>query len=352
MLTFAPFEYAVRRALGGRRSLEEMAERTWVIEPESTQQVPKATYLPDTLSRVTAPSVFTTLEDQREIIEGGKVVHRPIHGFSLRNAALIGSSVYVRGVRSPLAPKAGFRPRDLFSATPLPRALLGCTYFGNIFFGHFWTDDVPMILLGNDLAEPVRTARPLSQHQQDLLSLLGLRPRLASSLLIDELIVLVDPAQNSSKERRYRKIRKAFAHNFRRPDPPRGVFLFRGTSGVRRSLVNEEEVAEALRPHGIVPVHPERMSLAELSRAIWGARLIVGVEGSQLVHGLYNAAEGASFLALVPSTRFGNIIKNYTDRLQMKYGFVVGEPVGDGFSVRIDEVLRVMDLLEDVLPPP
>ena len=345
MLTLAPLEYAVRRSLGRRRTLEEMASRTWVIEPPSTQQVPKAVYLEETLSRVTASAPFSTLDSQREIIAGGTSIHKAIRAFALKNTALLGSSIYVRGHRTPLAPDSGFRTRDLLEATRLPRAALGCTYFGNMFFGHFWTDDVPLMQLGSEIAEPVRTARPLTTHQAELLHLIDLRPRLSSSLLFDELVVLEDPAQTPSKERRYRKIREAFAKKYGRPDPPRGVFLFRGTSGKARSLVNEEEIAEALRPHGVVPVHPERMTLAELSRAVWGASLIVGVEGSQMLHGFYNAGEGASFLALVPPMRFGNIIKNYTDCLNMKYGFVVGEPRGDAFTVRVDEVLRVIDLL-------
>ena len=65
-----------------------------------------------------------------------------------------------------------------------------------------------------------------------------------------------------------------------------------------------------------------------------------------MLHGFYNAAEGASFLALVPPTRFGNIIKNYTDCLEMQYGFVVGEPSGEGFKVELDEVLRVIAMME------
>jgi hypothetical protein len=347
MLTLAPLEYAIRRSLGHRRTLEQMAFRTWELEPSSTQPVPKATYLEATMSRVTAPAPFSTLDSQREIIAGGTSIHRPIRAFSLRNVALLGSSLYVRGHRTPLAPEGGFRARDLVAATRRTRAVLGCTYFGNMFFGHFWTDDVPLMQLGSEIAQPVRTARPLTPHQVDLLRLIDLKPLLSSSALFDELVVLEDPAQTPSKEKRYRKIRETFARSFARPDPPRGVFLFRGTSGAARSLVNEEEVAEALRPLGVVPVRPEGMTLAELSRAIWGARLIVGVEGSQLLHGLYNAAEGASFLALVPPMRFGNIIKNYTDCLNMKYGFVVGEPNGGStFSVPIDEVLRVIDLLE------
>jgi hypothetical protein len=317
MLTIAPLEYAVRRSLGRRRELSEMAARTWVVEPESTQVVPKAVFIESTLARVTAPAPFSTLQIQYDMIAGGKMTHLPIRAFGLRDAALVGKSIYVRGYRTPLAPAGGFRPADLMHATRVRQAALGCTYFGNMFFGHFWTDDVPLMQLARQFAEPVRTSQ-----------------------------VLQDPAQTKSKETRYRGIRQVFAERFRRTDPPRGVFLFRGGTGSARNLVNEEEIAAALLPHGIASVHPERLTLSELSRLIWGTKLIIGVEGSQMLHGFYNAAEGANFLALVPPMRFGNIIKNYTDCLEMKYGFVVGEPSGQGFKVALDEVLRVIDMME------
>jgi hypothetical protein len=345
MLTFAPFEYAVRRSLGRRRTLQEMASRSWEIEPASTQTVPKASYIEATLTRVTAPAPFSTLQIQYEMIAGGLSQHRPVRAFSVNNVALVGASLYVREHRTPLAPDAGFRVRDLVTVDHVSSGSLGCTYFGNMFFGHFWTDDVPLMQLGQELAPPIRTARPLTGHQSELLQLLDLKPRLSSSLSLDELIVMEDPAQGRSKERRYRSIRERFTAAFRRPDPPRGVFVFRGTSGVARPLLNEEAIAEALRPHGIVPVHPERMTLAEISRAVWGAQLIVGLEGSQLLHGIYNAAEGAAFLALMPPMRFGNVIKNYTDCLGMQYGFVLGEAADGGFRVDISEVLRVIDMM-------
>jgi hypothetical protein len=346
LFTLAPFKYAVKRALGRRSQLHEVAARTWVIEPESTQVVPKATFIESALSRVTAPAPFSTLQSQYEIIGGGEVTHLPVRALSLKNAALVGASVYAGGYRMPLAPKRGFAVADLLRPAHLGQAALGSTYFGNMFFGHFWTDDVPLMQLGQELAEPVRTARPLTGHQRELVDLLGLRPRLSGSLTFDELIVFEDAGQGKGKERRYRAIRDAFAREFSRPDPPRGVFLFRGAWGSARHLVHEEEIAAALLREGIVSVHPEQLSLSELARRLWGTRLVVGVEGSQLLHGPYTMAEGGSILALMPPMRFGNIIKNYTDCLGMKYGFVVGEPCDEGFEVKLDEVLRTIEMLE------
>lgn len=346
MLTLAPLEYAVRRSLTKRRTLEDMASRTWVIDKGSTQSVQRAVYLDGTLERATAAGTFSDLEDQYNLIAARNVTHRPIRAHVLKNAALVGSSIYVREFREPLAPAGGFHPRDLLESSHSGQGALGCTYFGNMFFGHFWTDDVPLMQLGSQFGEPVRTSRPLTPHQRELLDFIELRVRLPDSMTFDELICFDDRAQTKHKERRYRALRKTFADAHSRSDAPRGVFLFRGHSGASRVLVNEQEIADALVPHGIIPVHPERGSLEEINRMIWGASLIVGVEGSQLLHGFYSAAEGARFLTLQPPMRFSNILKSYTDCLDMHYGFVIGEACDQGYRVDIEEVLQVMDMLD------
>ena len=48
----------------------------------------------------------------------------------------------------------------------------------------------------------------------------------------------------------------------------------------------------------------------------------------------------------MPPMRFGNVIKNYTDCLGMAYGFVLGHPADHGFRIDVEEVLRVIDMLE------
>ncbi len=346
MVTLAPIEYAVRRSLGRRHALADMASRSWVVAPGRTQRVPRAVYLEETLGRATAAGPFSDLPDQYRLIAAREIYHRPTRAYALERAALVGSSIYVRGHRTPLAPDGGFRARDLLESAHFRRGALGCTYFGNMYFGHFWTDDVPLLMLAGDFGDAVRPARPLAPHARELLDVLALDVRDASSATFDELLVFDDCGQTRHKELRYRAVRDVFARKYRTAEPPWGVFLVRGASGTARVLVNEEALADALRAYGVVPVHPERLSLDALSRAIAGARLVVGVEGSQLLHGFYAADEDASFLVLQPPNRFGNIVKTYADCLGMSYGFVIGEPRGEGFHVHLDEVLRVIDRLE------
>ncbi len=62
-----------------------------------------------------------------------------------------------------------------------------------------------------------------------------------------------------------------------------------------------------------------------------GARVVIGVEGSQLVHGVNVASAWGCLLTLQPPNRFVSYYKYLTDRDYQHFGFVVGIPEGDGF---------------------
>jgi len=76
-----------------------------------------------------------------------------------------------------------------------------------------------------------------------------------------------------------------------------------------------------------------------------GAKVVIGVEGSQLVHGVNVLQPGGSLLTLQPPDRFVSYYKYLTDRDHQHFAFVVGIPEGDGFRIEIGEVERTLDLL-------
>jgi hypothetical protein len=75
-----------------------------------------------------------------------------------------------------------------------------------------------------------------------------------------------------------------------------------------------------------------------------GARTVIGIEGSQLIHGVNLLQPGGSLLILQPPDRFVCFFKYLTDRDQQNFGFVVGTPDGEGFRIDPDEVERTLDL--------
>jgi Glycosyltransferase 61 len=124
------------------------------------------------------------------------------------------------------------------------------------------------------------------------------------------------------------------------------VFLLRGTTGDARLLRNELQLAETLeRRHGICPMMAEGMTVDQIIAACSGARVAVGVEGSQMTHALAAMPAGGTFLALFPPDRVTAAMKIMTDRLGLRFAVVVGEGDAQGFEISADEVEATLGML-------
>jgi hypothetical protein len=112
-----------------------------------------------------------------------------------------------------------------------------------------------------------------------------------------------------------------------------------------RLLRNELELAEHLRERrGFRIIDPSKCDVPTIVAACAGARTVIGIEGSQLIHGVNLLQPGGSLLILQPPDRFVCFFKYLTDRDQQNFGFVVGTPDGEGFRIDPDEVERTLDL--------
>ena len=110
-------------------------------------------------------------------------------------------------------------------------------------------------------------------------------------------------------------------------------------------LRNEREVAERLRDRrGFRILDPATSDVPTIVAACAGARTVIGIEGSQLIHGVNVLPPGGSLFVLQPPDRFVCFFKYLTDRDRQNFGFVVGTPAGAGFTIDPDEVERTLDL--------
>jgi capsular polysaccharide biosynthesis protein len=179
---------------------------------------------------------------------------------------------------------------------------------------------------------------------------LGFAPRRLHRARFKELVVLDDRGQNAFKRERYEWMRATLLAGVglsSHPPAHPGVFVVRGSEGASRTLQGESELAAALaQRRGLRTVDPMRTSALDIVRACAGARVVVGVEGSALVHALTVASPGAALICLQPPWRFNNHLKDITDCRDMTYGFVVGLPSENGFTIPLDEIERTLDLVE------
>jgi capsular polysaccharide biosynthesis protein len=331
------------RGLGGIPRLADVAEKSWVLVRAEPAVIPPAIFDEDDLARVTGVDTDSSREIEWRRIRGGALEYRPSVAYQLRDAVLSQGHVIlpdlVRRVTTEASPWWG-----RYTETELEPALLTATYNGSRYFGHWMMDELTRILAAPRLGQPVAPPRPLSPHQRDYLKLLDIVHHERSDVQFRQLIIIDDRTQNSYRRERYVVLRER-AQRGRSVVPCEGVMLLRKQTGVSRILVNEEELAEQLAERGFRTICPTEHTVEEILNACMGAKIVVGVEGSQMMHALLVMQGQGTLLTLQPPNRFNNILKTYCDGLGLRYAFTVGHPRESGFYVDPEKTLRLLDRL-------
>lgn len=328
------------------RPIEDAARRTWVLAPGCDAVTPPAFFLPGQLERVTAWA-FADAHPRREMHGAITEHHGPTRALLLADAWLVDGVLYQGRAASHLHPRRRRLPR-LSVDREFARAALYCTAPGNRYFGSWVMDDCPRYPLAVAQGVPVTTDLPVGAHAREYEARLGMAPERLDAAHFRELVIFDDVGQNRDKHRRFAAMGAALRQGLDAAPHP-GVFVLRGRAGDLRLLANEVELAEHLqRTRGLRIIDPMRADVATIVATCAGARVVVGVEGSALVHGVVTLAPGGALLVLQPPDRFCGVFKHLTDRDGQHFAFVVGTPQGSGFVVDVDEVERTLDLL----PPP
>jgi len=329
--------------LGRNPRLAEVAEKSWLLAPAQTSVVPPAFFDEDDLARVSDVGIDTTRELEWRRICGGAVEHRASVAYLLRYAVLSKGHVIlpqlVRRVTTGPLPMWG-----RYVETELDPALLTATFNGSRYFGHWMTDELTLMLAAPRIGQPVAPPRPMSSHQRPYLELFHLVRAVRSDVRFRQLIIMDDKGQNAYKRERYQELRER-ARRGRHGVPCEGVMLLRKQTGESRVLVNEEELAEQLVQRGFRTMCPAEHTVEELVNACMGAKIVLGVEGSQMFHALFPMHDAGTLVVLQPPNRFNNILKTYCDCLGFRYAFTVGHPREQGFFVELAQVMRLLDRL-------
>jgi hypothetical protein len=341
--SLAQIEYLLRTRLLRipSRTLESVAVKSWEIAPSETSISPPAYFLPNQLDRVTGWAFAS--EHPRRAMEGGSVVHGATRGFLLNNVWLIDGALYKDDAYSWLTPRSSWRLR-IRVEYEIDRGAVFCTAMGNKYFGQWLMDDCVTYPLACAEGVPITTAQAVNIHTPDYEDWLGLRPVRLHNAFFRELVIFDDFGQNRHKHQRFRAMSdRLLSHVNANPHP--GVFILRGGTGELRILQNEIELAEHLRDQRRFRIlDPAKTDVATIVATCAGARTVVGVEGSGLMHGILTLQPGGSVLTLQPPNRFVRVYKDLTDRDQQHFGFVVGHAENKGFRIDPDEIDRTLDL--------
>jgi capsular polysaccharide biosynthesis protein len=128
----------------------------------------------------------------------------------------------------------------------------------------------------------------------------------------------------------------------------------------QRQLVNEVEIAEALRPHGFEVITPETMTFLEQVDAFHGADIIVGSSSSALTNGLFCRPE-CGIIGLIHEN-LGFNFRGYTSFIEAggaQITFMRGTTVSEdghafhaSYRIAPDDIIAVLDRLRRPAPEP
>lgn len=342
-----PITSRLKRLAGiGQIDLQGAAVDHWEIAPGETREVPPVICLPNQVERITRTE-FAPLDIVIASLAGDpSEVIAPTTGFRLKDVDIIDGVLYSRGCMVHLH---AHRRR-----VPLPSGMtdegfgsLFETWVGNRWFGNWLLDDCLSYRLAEQSGRPVTTMPRRGGHVPRYEAMLGHHPYRFADAHFDELIVFDDHANNSHRIARADDMRQRLLQGKEFERHP-GVFLFRGRSGDLRNMVNEQEIAERLDgERGFRVMFPEDHTVEELAQACAGARVIAGIEGSQLNHGIPVMPAGGTLLTIQPADRATTAMKLLSDRWRQRFAMIVGEGVAESFYVEWDEVVRTLDLIEE-----
>jgi Glycosyltransferase 61 len=354
-LSFAALSSRVLNRLAGCKALEDFACETHVLcQPEDEAMRP-AIYAPGEIDRITGVHEFSAgLEDEIHLATRDSVHHTETVAYRLRNICLMdGQLCNYRSYRQLRFGRLGVTPpRWLEEITET--AALASTAAGNDYFAHFLLDDIPTALLGQQFGLAVfgGARRPRTAHMLDYLKLLDAPYQEVKHAWFRDLWIFKDYPQTSHRRVRLQQLRSTLSERFRPGGDSAPTYIRRGNSGSKRMLANEAEIEALLAARGFNIIDPEALTAAQICAALNGSPLVVGVEGSQLVHGILNLRSGGTLLCIQPASRFNAVYRGFTNTLDLNWGFVVADGTTDSFRIPTERLLTAVELtLERIYQP-
>ena len=331
------------RLLGqARPDIAKAAAERWQIAPGTSSHIRPAKALPGQLERITGAEFGSIGEVVRHFKGDFEARQGPTLGYRLRNALLHDGVLYAGGALRHLRRRTTFSPAALVPREEARMALFE-SWLGNRWFGNWLSDDCLTYRLAESAGIPYETRRQ-DGHMPEYERALDMLPARGTSGFFRELILFDDGAHNEHKRQRAEAMRRRLIRGPIERHP--GVFLLRGRSGDARVLLNERRIAEHLAARrGFQVLDPSHAPLDEIARACGGAKVVAGVEGSHLVHGLVTMPPDGCALVIQPPLRAVSALKLLTDRQGQGYALVVGEGTNHAFTANIDEIERTLDLV-------
>jgi Glycosyltransferase 61 len=333
--------------LFAQRSLQDAADHIVVVEPlRVIPPPPAALYDPSDLDRVTASHPDSTMADEWKRLEG-VTSFGPLTAYRFDNVMLSAGKLVTKHFRHHMVHT---RPPMLSRSEPeRPQAAFVTTAAGSKYFGHFLTDDLVSVDLAEQFGPPTFSApgSHLDGHREQYRQLAAPAATCAFTGKIRQAWIFRDAWLTDSKVARIHATRERVLNDRPATSPDSKVYIRRRSPGIGRAPLNETQLETVLTErHGWTVIDPSVNSMIEIVDALAGARIVAGVEGSQMDHTFAAMAPGGALVHLQPPAVFNMVRKEMCDRVGYRYGFHVGHQQADGWTVDIDGFLRLIERVD------
>jgi len=327
--------------------LSTICEKSWVISPEEEGMFPasicKQDYKKFNLKTVQGIS----LEDEIRRVSGGKVIHRPTIAYQINQAKLLSGILYKNNFKLKLTSSKESKLNFYGRKSNYKEGFLVSSWSSNQYFGHWIKDECPKILAANEMGiQAVRAGSKFYSHQKGYENVFQVGSLPVDRAIFERLIVLSCENLNQYRQNKFVELRELVANKSRLLKGHKYVYLKRGDSGVAgRGLVNESQLIEKLIEYGFTVIEPENLTVDEILQQCVNAKIIMGVEGSAMIHAFLALNDLGVMLCLVPEFRFNNPYASYCASIGLKYGFIVGKTHSGGFEIDLGDVVDTLDLV-------
>jgi len=332
-----------RRKIMGLPSGTDSASDRKILHPSCRVETSEAICLPGEIDRASASVPSSDMATQRRWAAAGVLDHGPTVAHRLSRAIIADDDVYTNKSFD----RYGNKVPPLWASN---HAIIAegalCESGGARFFGHWLCDNLCTELLAAEIGIVPISLPPRWAHEPGYRDVSSLRSTSANFMAVERLWLLDDRGYNVNRIDRFRKLRALI----RRPiekNANKLVYVARGSTGAKRNLVNDFEVRSVLQSKGFIILEPEKSSPQHIISALSDATLIVSVEGSAICHALVTLPSKSGVVIIQPPDHFNIFNKIIGDFCNITTGFVVAEPIANGFRVDINRLLKTIDLVID-----
>lgn len=338
LLARATAQAAVRR-LFREAKFAEWQYRS--VEQSVTVPCRPALFDPDQIGRVQKCGFGRTVAGEVEKLVATSFQTTPARVADLRDVVVLGGHVFHAEGRNLL--KDDLKLRGLWSMPPrMDHVSVPNTFLGQHFFGHWLRDDCSGFEVAQGLGPVVSVERPVYRDAPAYERLLDQSWRDHQAFSAARATFVSDVGFSPAKAERLRALRARLRAKAGGGRGSEIVFIRRGVNDPLRNPLNEAALVERLRQEGVRIVDVDQTVEAVLDETV-DARIIIGLEGSQLAHAVYQLREGGALVVLQSPHRFYNPHHEWCRLLGMRYATVIGTAVEGGFEMDQDEVLRMID---------